>query len=131
MCAIRLIRRTSSSIINDQIIDLKGININPIDRPAYVLYASNNNNYGIEFVFTNDKEEREKYEFNDISIEFGINSGRIYKLIANKKDINQTDTFHIISESATDLSTERFKENIKNFIAICNQIIAFAINNPI
>lgn len=131
MCAIRLIRRTSSSIINDQIIDLKGININPIDRPAYVLYASNNNNYGIEFVFTNDKEEREKYEFNDISIEFGVNSGRIYKLIANKKDINQTDTFHIISESATDLSTERFKENIKNFIAICNQIIAFAINNPI
>lgn len=131
MCAIRLIRRTSSSIINDQIIDLKGININPIDRPAYVLYANNNNNYGIEFVFTNDKEEREKYEFNDISIEFGVNSGRIYKLIANKKDINQTDTFHIISESATDLSTERFKENIKNFIAICNQIIAFAINNPI
>lgn len=131
MCAIRLIRRTSSSVINDQIIDLKGININPIDRPAYVLYASNNNNYGIEFVFTNDKEERKKYKFNDISIEFGVNSGRIYKLLANKKDINQTDTFHIISESATDLSTERFKENIKNFIAICNQIIAFAKNNPI
>ena len=131
MCAIRLIRRTTSSEINDQVIDLKGININPIDRPAYAVYASDGDKYGMEFIFTSDKEERTKYQINDIVIEFGVNSGRIYKLLANKKEINQTDSFHIINESKTDLSTERFKENIKNFITICNQIIEFALNNPV
>ncbi len=131
MCAIRLIRRTKSSEINDQVIDLKGININPIDRPAYVVYASDGDKYGMEFIFTSDKEERTKYQINDIIIEYGVNSGRIYKLLANKKEINQTDSFHIINKSKTDLSTERFKENIKNFITICNQIIEFAISNPI
>ena len=60
-----------------------------------------------------------------------MNSGRINKLLANKKEINQTDSFHIINKSKTDLSTERFKENIKNFITICNQIIEFAISNPV
>ena len=131
MCAIRLIRRTKSSEINDQVIDLKGININPIDRHAYVVYASDGDKYGMEFIFTSDKEERTKYQINDIIIEYGVNSGRIYKLLANKKEINQTDSFHIINKSKTDLSTERFKENIKNFITICNQIIEFAISNPI
>ena len=97
MCAIRLIRRTTSSEINDQVIDLKGININPIDRPAYVVYASDGDKYGMEFIFTSDKEERTKYQINDIVIEFGVNSGRIYKLLANKKEINQTDSFHIIN----------------------------------
>ena len=68
MCAIRLIRRTTSSEINDQVIDLKGININPIDRPAYVVYASDGDKYGMEFIFTSDKEERTKYQINDIVI---------------------------------------------------------------
>lgn len=131
MCAIRLMRRTTSSEINDQVIDLKGININPIDRPAYVVYVSDGDKYKMEFIFTSDKEGRTKYQINDIIIEYGVNSGRIYKLMANKKEINQTDSFHIINESKTDLSTERFKENIKNFITICNQIIEFVISNPV
>ena len=92
MCAIRLIRRTKSSEINDQVIDLKGININPIDRPAYVLYLDDINTYAMEFVFTSDKEERAKYQFNDIYMEYGVNSGRVYKILSNKKEINQTES---------------------------------------
>lgn len=130
MCTIRLIRRTSSSQISDQVIELKSININPIDRPAYVVYV-NNGKSGIEFVFASDKEERGKYRVNDIYIEYGINSGRIYLLVISKNTINQTDAFHIINASKTDLSTERFKENIKSFIAISNQVLEFTINNPI
>ena len=130
MCTIRLIRRTSSSQISDQVIELKSINVNPIDRPAYVVYV-NNGKSGIEFVFASDKEERGKYRVNDIYIEYGINSGRIYLLVISKDTINQTDAFHIINASKTDLSTERFKENIKSFIAISNQVLEFTINNPI
>lgn len=130
MCTIRLIRRTSSSQISDQVIELKSININPIDRPAYVVYV-NNGKSGIEFIFASDKEERGKYRVNDIYIEYGINSGRIYLLVISKDTINQTDAFHIINASKTDLSTERFKENIKSFIAISNQVLEFTINNPI
>lgn len=122
MCKIRIISRTASFEINDQVIDLKGININPIDRPAYVLYIDDIKNYAMEFVFTSDKEERAKYQFNDIYMEYGVNSGRVYKILANRKKINQTDSFHIIKDSVTYLSTERFKENIKCFINICNQI---------
>lgn len=131
MCAIRLIRRTLSSEINDQIIELNGININPIDRPAYVVYACREDKYGMEFIFTSDKEERTKYQINGIVVEYGVNSGRIYKLLANKNEINQTDSFHFITDSTTESSTERFKENIKGFIAICNRIIQFSINNPV
>ena len=83
------------------------------------------------FVFASDKEERGKYRVNDIYIEYGINSGRIYLLVISKNTINQTDAFHIINASKTDLSTERFKENIKSFIAISNQVLEFTINNPI
>ena len=130
MCAIRLIRRTSGSQLSDQVIELKDINVNPLDRPAYVVYV-NNGKSGMEFFFTSDKEERAKCQFNDIYIEYGVNSGRIYVLITNKNDINQTDAFHIINESRTDSSTERFKENIKSFIAISNQVLEFTINNPV
>ena len=129
MCTIRIIRRTASFEINDQVIDLKDININPIDRPAYVLYLDDINTYAMEFVFTSDKEERAKYQFNDIYMEYGVNSGRVYKILSNKKEINQTDLFHIIKDSITNLSTEQFKENIKCFINICNQINVFVINN--
>ena len=47
MCAIRLIRRDSNSQIYDQVIDVKNIDINPIDRPAYVVFACKNDHCGI------------------------------------------------------------------------------------
>lgn len=131
MCAIRLIRRDSNSQIYDQVIDVKNIDINPIDRPAYVVFACKNDHCGMEFIFTSDKEDRAKYQINDIYIEYGINSGRIYSLITENVEVNQTDTFHIINDSKTEISTERFKENIKNFIALCNEIIKFSRKNPV
>ena len=131
MCSIRIIRRTLSSEINDKTIELSGININPIDKPAYVIYVGNEEGHGIEFIFTSDKEGRIKYQNKGIVMEYGVNSGRIYEFYINKRGINLTDTFHIINHAITDSATERFEDNIKKFIATCNQIIEFSIKNPV
>ena len=51
--------------------------------------------------------------------------------MTEKNEINQTDFYNIVKNTVMESSTERFKDNIKDFIVICNQIIAYTINNPI
>ncbi len=131
MCAIRLIRKDKEHQVFDHIIDIREISVNPIDRPAYVLYVQNDRSCCLEFVFNSDKEKRNKYDNKNIVIEYGINSGRIYTIMTEKNEINQTDFYNIVKNTVMESSTERFKDNIKDFIVICNQIIAYTINNPI
>lgn len=123
MCNIRLIKKEGTSKIDDQISKFENIHINLIDMPAYIVQIFDDKIQKLEFFFSNDKEDKKEYTTNSIVLKYGINSGRIYLLETGKKEINQTDIYSIINNTATEFSTERFKDNIKQFIEICNKLL--------
>lgn len=132
MCKIRIFR-TKNSTIYDRIVECKDISINPIDRPAYVIYAPKDGWHYLNFTFSNDKEPMKKVEVNDIILEYGRNSGRIYFAWSHVNVLNETDIFNLIERVKADNEhyTERFIQNIRSFIAIMNVLLCHVINNPI
>lgn len=131
MCKIRIIRRVSETAVNSSVIDFQNININPIDRPAYVVYVKKDLTHGLSFLYSSDKEPKQVVLTADVYIEYGVNSGRIYSAILKKDLINQTDAFSLLNEANKGEKTERFLDNFKTFISAVNQTILYVLQNPI
>lgn len=130
MCKLRVIRKNRSEIISS-IIDCENVSINPIDRPAYVVISNTNEENRLDFAFSNDKEPKEEFEFNNGSIEYGVNSGRIYSALINSNNINETDFFQLTQNFDKSNTTDRFSENIKSFKILINKTLQYVLNNPL
>ena len=87
MCNIRLIKKEGTSKIDDQISKFENIHINLIDMPAYIVQIFDDKTQKLEFFFSNDKEDKKEYTTNSIVLKYGINSGRIYLLETEKKEM--------------------------------------------
>lgn len=132
MCKIRLFRTHNSNIF-DNIVECRDIALNPIDRPAYVIYTPNNGEHCFGFIFSNDKEPKKPVKVNDIIIEYGINSGRVYIALSHVDVLNETDIFNIMNnvKANNEYYTERFIQNIRSYIAILKELLCYVINNPL
>lgn len=129
MCKVRLIRKNNDAV-NSDVVNCFDVSINPIDRPAYATYGKIAEKYVVNFIFINDKEQQIKLDLANVSIEYGVNSGRIYRAEVINKEINSTDSFNILKDSYSGTKAERFRDNVKAFISVINQIILYASRNP-
>lgn len=131
MCKIRIIRKGEGSAIYSSIVEFAEININPIDRPAYVVYINKDTCNGLSFIFSSEKEPKTQVQLPNLYLEYGNNSGRIYQAALRNDSINQTDAFSILNSFRNESRNERFNENVKGFISLINSVIEFVKDNPI
>lgn len=129
MCKVRVFRKTSD-VVDSDIVDCRGVTINPIDRPAYAVYDKSSENHDVRFVFLNDNERKKKLDGINVCVEYGVNSGRLYRVKLKKDLIYNTDLYNIVRGSEGRVKTGRYLGNIKNFAMVINRIVEFAIENP-
>lgn len=132
MCKIRtIILNNEKEITNDFIVEVKNIDINIIDRPAFCIFSPHNaNGYAsLLFKYSNiDEDIINKFSKDSIvSIGSGQLSGCVYSFLY-KEDISPMHMNELANELLSCNNTIRYQNNVRNFIKLIGEIRK-AVNN--
>lgn len=126
MCKIRtIILNDEKEIANDFVVEVKNIDINIIDRPAFCIFSPNNaNGYAsLLFKYSNiDENIINKFSKDSIvSIGVGQQSGCVYSFFY-REDISPMHLNELAYELLTRNNTIRYQNNIHNFMRLIVEI---------
>ena len=126
MCKIRtIILNDEKEIANDFVVEVKNIDINIIDRPAFCIFSPNNaNGYAtLLFKYSNiDENIINKFSKDSIvSIGVGQQSGCVYSF-QFREDISPIHMKELANELLTCNNTIRYQNNIHNFMKLIVEI---------
>lgn len=126
MCKIRtIVLNDKKEITSDFMVEVKGIEINIIDRPAFCIFSPRNSNaYNtILFKFSNLEEEvmTDFSSDSSMSISIGCQSGCVYS--CQYRDGATFDQLHELQiKFLGNNSTVRYQNNVRNFIKLIEEI---------
>lgn len=125
MCKIRtIILNDEKEIANDFVVEVKNIDINIIDRPAFCIFSPNNaNGYAsLLFKYSNIDENINKFSKDSIvSIGVGQQSGCVYSFLY-REDMSPMLLNELAYELLTRNNTIRYQNNIHNFMRLIVEI---------
>ena len=126
MCKIRtIILNDEKEIVNDFVVEVKNIDINIIDRPAFCIFSPNNaNGYAsLLFKYSNiDENIINKFSKDSIvSIGVGQQSGCVYSFLY-RESITPIHLNEMANELLTCNNTIRYQNNVRNFIKLVGEI---------
>lgn len=132
MCNIRtIVLNNANEIKCDFIVEVKNIEINIIDRPAFCIFCpSNSNGYtSIVFKFSNLNEGimHEFTDDNSIGISVGQQSGCVYSF-QYRDDVSFTHINELEKIILNNGNTTRYQNNVRNFRKLIDEIRK-AVNN--
>lgn len=120
MSLIRIVSRDENSKaigVENLEMDLK---LNAIERPSYVEYMKNRK---IQFVYTGSIEQYRQKKYNNLTIEYGQNSGRIRSVLIEDKATLNTDWYHIYTQ-LKNKKTLRFSYNLEMGFKLASEVLS-------
>lgn len=96
--------------------------LNAIERPSYVEYMGGRNKI-IRFIYTGSIEKYRQEEYNDLTIEYGQNSGRIRSILIEDEATLSTDWFHIYNRLKSRRSL-RFSYNLEMGFKLASEVLS-------
>ena len=125
METIRVIKKNGlNQIVTDQVRQIHGIRLNPIDKPAYVeLRESAPRKIVFEYPHSKEQIGSVRSANGKFTVEFGRVSGRIKMVIPQQNHISDTDIFEL-SQSIRAVGTGvRFKLNVKSQMVMVGKLL--------
>ena len=125
METIRVIKKNDlNEIVTDQVRQIHGIRLNPIDKPAYVeLRESAPRKMVFEYPHSKEQVGSVRSANGKFTVEFGRVSGRIKMGIPQQNHISDTDIFEL-SQSIRAVGTSvRFKFNVESQMVMVGKLL--------
>ncbi len=96
------------------------LKLNAIERPSYVEYMKNRR---IQFVYTGSIEKYRQEKYNNLTIEYGQNSGRIRSVLIENEATLTTDWYHIFNQLKNRRSL-RFSYNLEMGFELASEVLS-------
>ena len=125
METIRVIKKNGlNQIVTDQVRQILGIRLNPIDKPAFVeLRESAPRKMVFEYPHSKEQVGRVRSANGKSTIEFGRVSGRIKMVIPQQYHMSDTDIYEL-SKSIRAVGTGvRFKFNVETQMVMVGKLL--------
>lgn len=121
---IRVIRKNGvNQVVGDRVILIKGVKLNPIDKPAFV-EVKDGQQRKIVFAYPNSAEKVGRVtSANGITVEYGKISGRIKTISPLQLHMSDTDRFQLIKEIESGGTGIRFKNNVNSQMKMVGEIL--------
>lgn len=122
---IRIIKKNGTDqVVGDRLLELDGVKINPIDKPAFVVYREANPS---KLVFSYPRSSEDIGRFTSanghFTIEYGKVSGRIKVVILQRGNMTATDQYEIIEALKSHGSGLRFRDNVSSQMKMVGKLL--------
>ena len=125
METIRVIKKNGlNQIVTDQVRQIHGIKLNPIDKPVFVeLRDSAPRKIVFEYPHSKEQIGCVRSANGKFTIEFGRVSGRIKGVIPQQNHMSNTDIFELSQSIKAIGSGVRFKSNVETQMAMVGKLL--------
>lgn len=116
METIRVIKKNDlDQIVTDQLRQIHGVRLNPIDKPAFVeLLESVPKKIVFEYPHSKEQVGCVSSANGKFTVEFGKVSGRIKKVISQQNHMSNTDLYELSRSIRANGNGVRFDNNVKS-----------------
>lgn len=125
METIRIIKKNGSNqIVNDQVRQIHGIKLNPIDKPAFVeIQELTPRRMVFEYPHSKEQIGRVISTNGKFTVEFGRVSGRIKLVIPQQNHMSNTDMYELSKSIRAFGSGVRFKYNVESQMVMVGKLL--------
>lgn len=122
---IRVIKKNDlNQIVTDQVRQIHGIRLNPIDKPAFVeLRESAPRKIVFEYPHSKEQVECVCSANGNFTVEFGRVSGRIKRVISQQPHMSNTDIYELSRSIRAIGSGVRFDNNVKTQMDMVGKLL--------
>ena len=125
METIRVIKKNGlNQIVTDQVRQIHGIRLNPLDKPAFVeLRESAPRKMVFEYPHSKEQVGRVRSANGKFTIEFGRVSGRIKMVIPQQYHMSDTDIYELSKSIRAIGKGVRFKFNVETQMVMVGKLL--------
>lgn len=122
---IRIIKKNcTDQVVGDRVLKLDGVKINPIDKPAFVVFREANPS---KLVFSYPRSSEDIGRFTSanghFTIEYGRVSGRIKTVLSQQGNMTDTDRYEITEALKSHGSGIRFRDNVSSQMKMVGKLL--------
>lgn len=120
---LRIIHLNNGTIAQEDRIINTNTEVNLIDKPLYVTIQNIGYNVELTFHYGSNSEKKCQYCFDNLKIEYGITSGKVYSVILPSTGSQQGNYFKIKKDVEKRFLTPRGKNNMRAFLEIVELLV--------